>query len=138
MRCGHALFPLCIAFAFVGCASHERPASVLTGSRTAHLRIAPEHSDPATRPAVVPVEHVFRLTDSGDDPVVLAAQQTRIDTTWHFVDSDDAVLPRTVAPGESVGIAVTAKARDSDARRHFVRLTLASGEVVELELHVEG
>ena len=123
-----------VTLAAAGCAS-ATPAG-LTGGRSA--RVSADWGEHEPRPAVVPVEHVFELTNRGTEPATIVAHRTPIDTIWHFADTGDGRLPRSIAPGETVAVVVTAKVRRSGPQTRRVQLRLAGDEVIELELLVDG
>ncbi len=132
------LIVACAALGATGCASVAPQGAWLTGERSIHVTDFRSRAHPEARPAVIPVEHVFELSNSGSKAAVIVSHRTRIDTTWHFADTGDAVLPSTIGPGETVRIAVTGKVRQQGTQRFFVKLQLATGDVVDLELHVDG
>jgi hypothetical protein len=119
-----------------GCAS-QAPQPMLAGTHSAQVATAARSADSGARPPVIPVDHVFELTNAGAEPAVIVSHRTRIDTTWHFADSGDAVLPRSIGPGETVLVSVTGKVRRPGPQRFTVALNLASGDVVDLELLVD-
>lgn len=121
-----------------GCTSTVSPGHRLEGERFARVTDVAGAADDDARPAVVPVEHVFELSNPGSEPLVIVSSRTRIDTVWHFADTGDALLPRSVAAGESLRVAVTAKVRRPGPQRFFVELQLDSGEAVRLDLLVNG
>lgn len=117
-----------------GCTLGASKSPSLVGERVAHMDAARSEADFGDVHAVTPIEHTFELTNRTAEPAVIVSHRTRIDTTWRFADSGSAVLPRTVEPGETVPVAVTAKVRQSNVPRYYVEFTLASGEVVDLSI----
>lgn len=129
----------CAAIGAGGCAAVAPPDAALTGERSVNITGAARRVEPDTGSAVIPVEHVFELSNTGAEPVVIVAHRTRINTVWDFADTGDATLPREVEPGETLPVAVTAKVRRREgAQRFSVELQLATGQVVRLDLLVDG
>lgn len=139
MHHGCLLIFACAALAAAGCAAVAPPGDGLTGERTARITGVAGPAGPGARPEVIPVEHVFELINTGSEPVVIVAGRARINTVWRFADTGDAALPRAVPAGDTLPVAVTAKVRRREgAQQFFVELQLATGEVVRLDLLVDG
>jgi len=130
----------CAAVFVASCDPRAAPRISLEGSRSVHLTDVAGGVPLTAMPAVLPVEHVFELSNPGPQPLVIVAHRTRIDTTWRFADSElRGGLPRTVEPGETVRVAVTAKVRPRPApQQFFVELQFSTGDPVRLDLVVDG
>ena len=125
-------------FIVIGCASLAPRPAELAGERTARVADVTLTARSDGSIGFVPVAHVFGLSNPGAEPVIVTSSRTRIDTVWHFTDTGDAVLPRTINPGDTLRVAVTAKVRRPGEQRYFVELQLATGDAVRLELLVES
>ncbi len=132
------LIAVCAAILAAGCASLAPRRAELTGERTARVADVTLTARSDGSIGFVPVAHVFGLSNPGAEPVIVTSSRTRIDTVWHFTDTGDAVLPRTINPGDTLRVAVTAKVRRPGEQRYFVELQLATGDAVRLELLVES
>lgn len=82
--------------------------------------------------------HTFTLHNKRSRPATIVSHRTRVDTVWNFVDAPTDRLPRTIAPGETVEVAMRGTVRKPGQQRFFTDLTFDTGEVVTLELNVEG
>ena len=132
------LIAVCAAIAAAGCTSLAPRRGELTGERTARVTDVTLTARSDGSIGFVVVEHVFGLSNPGPDPVIISSHRTRIDTVWYFTDTGDAVLPRTINPGDTLRVAVTAKVRRPGEQRYFVELQVATGDAVRLDLVVES
>jgi hypothetical protein len=132
------LLASCAAVFVTSCAPRAAPRISLEGNRSVHITDVAGGLPLDTRPDVLPVEHVFELSNPGTEPVAIVSHKTRIDTTWHFVDLQRS-LPRTIESGQTVGVAVTAKVRRQPGPQQFyVKLQFSNGDEVRLDMVVDG
>jgi hypothetical protein len=124
-----------VLLAAAGCTTASAPPRI-TGDRSAHFTNM--WSGDRHELAPVPVHHTFTLANEGKTPAMIISHRTRIDTVWRFIDSNDGRLPRVINPGQTIDIAMRGTMRKPGSVRFFTDLTLDSGEVVTLEMVVDG